>query len=65
MTFNGVVVREGTVCELDRYCWASKKSWDEMECPPTQPPAAAQASITTLLGLQEDTRSKVGRTSFG
>ena len=68
VTFGGEVVREGTVCELDSYCWGSKTPWADMESPPTQPLAARHVAVDDLLGLnklEKDTRREFWRTPFG
>jgi hypothetical protein len=58
VTFQGEVVREGTICELDGYCWASKRLLIEMNPDYVQPLQARQRSIQTLMGIDKPRSDK-------
>ncbi len=65
VTFQGEIVREGTICELDAFCWTLRIAWAEMTPPLEQPPRAAQRSISELMGLDKNPNRKVEGTPFG
>ncbi len=54
ITHNGVVVRQGTICDLDGFCWASKRPLLEMDPDYVQPLKARQVSVEVLLRLDKD-----------
>lgn len=67
ITVNGSVVREGTVCELDAFCWHLRKPWAEFPEPMQQPERARERTYSEVLKIpsHHDPSGKVERTPLG
>ena len=53
VTLNGKVVREGTICDLDAYCWVLHVAIVEINHSYVQPMEARHTPMDEMLGINE------------